>query len=80
MNERTAEPVQDIGERALSMIRWAEDATGMNGLCYARCAEHDWRSRRRNINGVYADPHNVRGLTWDDAVNHLRKKHKEYRV
>jgi hypothetical protein len=74
----SAELVQDIGDRARAMIRWAEDYTGNAGLCYARCKEHDWRSRKRNVNNEHADPQNVRNLTFGEAVDHLRKKHKEY--
>lgn len=62
-------------EQARSMLRYAADATGNSGLVYGRCAEHDWRGRKRNVNNPYADPQGVRLNAILDAVAHLKKKH-----
>lgn len=67
---------KELYDRAQSMIRYADDASGNRGLVYGRCEEHDWRSRKRNVNNVHATPHDVRAIAVQDAITHLQQKHQ----
>lgn len=64
--------------RAEAMVRVRDDVRTQAGpLIYALCPRHDWRSRRRSATGTaYATPWEIRTLVIEDALNHLRKRHR----